>query len=112
MKEAFAGIDVAFAKKKRLPVAVCTIRGTSVEPLPLRTALVKPPVGSGNARILEHKVVEDFADETAIYLSNIQTEFGVKIRRIGIDAPRTPKTDGTARRLCEIGLDRLAWIIH
>src|SRR5436190_1815628 len=104
--DAYAGIDVAFAKRKRLPIVVCTASDGCLKPLPLRRATVKPPLGRGNALILDAQAVADFADETARYLKWIESEFRLNIRRIAIDAPSEPKQVGAARRLCEIGLDR------
>jgi hypothetical protein len=52
MDEAFAGIDVAFAKGKRLPVVVCRWQDRTPQPLGLRNARAKPPTGKGNAGAL------------------------------------------------------------
>ena len=60
MVEAYAGIDVAYAKRKRLPIIVCTHRDGKLEPLPLRS-LPAPPVGKGNAQILDQPAVAGFA---------------------------------------------------
>jgi hypothetical protein len=106
MAKAYAGIDVAFAKDKRLPIVVCTLHDDVVEPLPLRNVKAKPPAGKGNAQILNYDVISGFADETAAYLRTVETLFGVKIQRIAIDAPSDPKPDGTRRRRCELGLDQ------
>lgn len=106
MKQAFAGIDVAFAKNKRLPVAVCVLSHAGLEPLPLRRAAIKPPVGKGNACILNEEGVNRFADETAAYLKKIESEFGICIQRVAIDAPSAPKVTGATRRQCEVSLDR------
>lgn len=103
--EAYVGVDVAFAKKKRLPIVVCTVRDGRFVPLQLRESTAKPPHGKGNARILDVEEVERFASETADYLNAIEAEFGVCIRRIAIDAPSSPKGDGVRRRLCEAALD-------
>lgn len=106
MQPAFAGIDVSFAKEKRLPIAVCyQVHGAFV-PLPLRTAPMLPPIGEGNARILEDGVVERFAEETVRYLQSIEKVFQVKIERIAIDAPSQAKAEGALRRQCELGLDQ------
>ncbi|SRR5579883_203945 len=101
----YVGIDVAFAKRKRLPVVVCRFREERLEPLPLRTARVKPPAGKGNASILDSRTIESFANETAAYLKSIEGELCVHIRRIAIDSPSAPKLPETQRRACEIGLD-------
>src|SRR5436305_1703745 len=104
--EGFAGIDVAFAKNKRLPVVICTLNTGCLEPLPLRSASVKPPVGEGNAHILDDDVVSRFADAAAEYLRRMESEFGIRIRRVAIDAPSDPKLAATTRRQCEVGLDQ------
>jgi hypothetical protein len=106
MEDAYAGIDVAFAKVKRLPVVVCRKRGGVLEPLDLRRARAKPPRGEGNARILESGVVDAFASSTVAYLESIETEFGVRIRRVAVDAPSDPRPAGTSRRRAELALDR------
>lgn len=106
MLDAYAGIDVAFAKKKRLPVVVCTFQDGRLEPFPLRRAAAKPPRGHGNACILDKEIILAFAEETASYLRCLESEFGIQIQRIAIDAPSQPKTTGLRRRVCEVGLDQ------
>jgi hypothetical protein len=106
MNDAYAGIDVAFAKGKRLPVVVCCRQGSRLEPLPLRAAKAKPPQGAGNAKILDLSVVEKFASASATYLRAVQSEFGVQIRRVAIDAPSDPRPLGAPRRRAEAELDR------
>lgn len=103
--EAYAGIDVAFAKKKKLPVVVAMKRGAILEPLELRRASSVPPAGEGNACILDAKTVTHFAHLTSECLQNIEKEFAVRIRRVAIDAPSNTLQDGKRRRHCEIGLD-------
>ena len=105
--EAFAGIDVAFAKRKYLPIAVCVWRNGKLCPLSLRSKQVPaPPQGHGNAVIIrDSHTVKDFAESTLRYLREVEKSFGVAIRRIAIDAPSDPKTDGATRREAEKGLD-------
>ena len=103
----YAGIDVAFAKGKHLPVVVVRPIDDAVVPLPLRRAAATPPRGLGNARALDAAVRETFAEETVAYLRAVETEFGVRIDRIAIDAPSDPKRSGSARRACEREMDRL-----
>src|SRR5213075_2071445 len=105
MDEAFAGIDVAFAKKKRLPIVVCRVREGVVEPLPLRCATAEPPRGKGNVGALDPAVRKKFAEETATYLRAIECEFGMSINRIAIDSPSDPKAGDLQRRLCECAMD-------
>jgi hypothetical protein len=101
-----AGIDVAFAKGKPLPIVVCRTRGDVVEPLPLRRAKATPPRGRGNALALQPEVRRAFAEETAAYLHAVEEEFELRIERIAIDAPSDPKQSGSARRACEREMDR------
>ena len=104
--EAFVGIDVAFAKKKRLPICVATWRQRQLIPLPLNDRLApSPPRGSGNVASLDPEIVSKFANDTATYLHDVQTHFGVSIRRIAIDAPSEPKLQGHNRRQAEYELD-------
>ena len=61
MQAAFAGIDVAFAKGKRLPIVVCTWQGNRLVPEALRRLPFEPPIGLGNVQSCVSEVVEDFA---------------------------------------------------
>lgn len=106
MDEAYVGIDVAFAKMKRLPVVACTWRGDVLEPLPLRMASVKPPAGQGNAWILRGTTADEFAQKTVEYLRAVESQYHVRIRRVAIDAPSDPRPAGSARRRAETELDR------
>jgi hypothetical protein len=104
--EAFAGIDVAFAKRKRLPVCLCVWNDCRLIPLPLadRDAPL-PPRGYGNVASLEPATVASFADETAHYLRLLEKHFRVSIRRIAIDAPSDHRLERLPRRLAERALD-------
>lgn len=107
MHEAFAGIDVACAKRKILPIVVCTRRAGALVPLALRDrALPAPPRGMGNALAVTEGAVTEFAEATAIYLQAVEKHFQVKISRIAIDAPSDPKLPGAARRSAELALDK------
>jgi len=103
----YAGIDVAFAKGKHLPIVVCRVAGGVVEPLPLRRAAATPPRGQGNALALHAGVREAFAEKTVAYLRAIEKEFAVHIERVAIDAPSEPRQSGHGRRACEREMDRL-----
>ena len=108
MDDAFVGMDVAFARNKRLPVVVCTWQGKVLRPLPLREiTAVLPPLGGGNVAALDTANVVSFVHDVVRYLGAIEAACGVKIRRVGIDAPSDPKKDGTSRRCAEAGLDAL-----
>jgi hypothetical protein len=104
--EAFAGIDVAFARGKALPVSVCIRRGGRLEPLRLRDSRApEPPRGRGNPEAIIEASACEFADEAAKYLHEIERHFGVRIARVAIDAPSDPKSLGSKRRLAELALD-------
>lgn len=85
---------------------MCAFRDGQLQPFPLRVASAKPPSGRGNVRILDEEIILPFADETAAYLRCLESEFGIQIRRIAIDAPRQPKAAGVKRRMCEVELDQ------
>jgi hypothetical protein len=106
MTHAFVGIDVAFAKRKLLPVCVCRREGARVMPLPVATvAALRPPVGRGNAATLDSEGLASFADQVADHLHRVESHFSVTIRRIGIDAPSDPRSDVSPRREAEMALD-------
>jgi hypothetical protein len=106
--DAFAGIDVAFRKHKRLPVSVCIWDAGRLIPLPLaQRDAPSPPRGLGNVAALDSGVVAQFADETAEYFRQLETYFRVSIRRIAIDAPSDPRLDDVKRRKAEQALDAL-----
>ncbi len=104
--EVYVGIDVAFAKKKSLPVAVCKANGSVLEPLPLKTTYKKPPVGRGNRLALNETVRQTFADDVLVWLQGLEAKEGLKIERIAIDAPSDYKTEGTQRRSAEKAMDK------
>ena len=104
MEEAFVGIDVAFAKKKRLPIVACRRRDGVLEPLQLRRAVAKPP-RVRNAKALDATVVARFAEATVAYLCDIERENSIRIGRIAIDSPSAPRPPGALRRRAEVALD-------
>ena len=104
--EAFAGIDLAFAKKKRLPVCLCIRENGRLVPLPLAKHCDLSPRGSGNAASINSPTVEEFAEDTAKYLHDLESHFQVSISRIAIDAPSEPRKEGLKRRSAESALDR------
>ena len=104
--DAFLGIDVAFAKRKRLPVAA--VRWDADVLMPWRLAdrdAPAPPRGCGNVATLDDALLAGFADDVVKYLRELEHHFGFRIRRIGIDAPSDPRPDGIARRRAEVALD-------
>ena len=106
--KAYVGIDVAFAKKKYLPISVCFHKDGRLCPILLKSKFaITPPRGSGNAAIVQNiQLVKEFAHDTLRYLQEIEKSFGVTIKRIAIDAPSHPKKDGEKRRKAELGLDK------
>ncbi len=104
--EAFVGIDVAFTKRKRLPVCVCTWQHQRLIPLPLLNECAPlPPRGHGNVAAINPLIVASFADEVAKYLLLVEKHFSVSIKRIAIDAPSAPRGMTKIRRDAEIVLD-------
>jgi hypothetical protein len=103
--EAFCGIDVACAKGKRLPIAVCVKRTDGLKSLPLRSFSGLPPRGMGNRNALSPDVRRAFCAETRAYLAEVERAFDVRISRVAIDAPRAPAQSG--RRQAERAMDRL-----
>jgi hypothetical protein len=45
----FVGIDLAIAKRKRMPVAICEDDHNTIHFLNLRKGFAAPPIGIGNA---------------------------------------------------------------
>jgi hypothetical protein len=106
MRDVFVGIDVAFAKKKRLPICVCEVRDNKLSPLPLRRTFDKPPAGSGNKAALQAETRKEFAKAVVNWLSKLTKDMGLKIKRIAIDAPSDYCDASLARRLSEQSLDK------
>jgi uncharacterized protein DUF429 len=100
----YVGIDVACAKKKRLPLVVCMHSVDRLETMPLRDWSTRPPLGEGNLMALETEVEERFAQDTVGYLREIEAHFSVKIQRIAIDAPSDARSADAERRQCELAL--------
>jgi predicted nuclease with RNAse H fold len=102
------GIDVACAKRKRLPVCFVADDASSGQPLRVLTlpkAIARCiPRGVGNRAILDETPFRRLADETAEAIAEIADCMGWSIRRIAIDAPAAPPTEGT--RSCEVELGR------
>jgi hypothetical protein len=106
-QEAYAGIDLAIAKKKRLPVVVVVRHAGRLEPLAVNARGVPmPPCGCGNALIVDVENRRRLASETVNYLRRVEKHFDVRIVRIAIDAPSAPRRDGLTLREAEAALDR------
>ncbi len=107
MMDAFAGIDIACRKGKRLPVALCVWdEAGCLVPKPVRErSAPDPPRGAGNVAALDPVAATRFADETAVYLRRLEEHFKVRIRRVAIDAPSDPRRGDLKRRKAEEALD-------
>jgi hypothetical protein len=100
------------ADGKRLPVCVCCWRDGRLVPLPLKTpgrdagdaAWMLPPEMPGNERIVDAAVRADLAKEVVEYFRAVEEGWGVRIARIGIDAPREPRPAEMGLRACEAAL--------
>ena len=103
-KTAYVGIDVACAKKKRLPLAVCLNSLGRLETIPLRDWSIRPPLGEGNLMALETDFQERFAADAVRYLREVEAQFSVRIQRIAIDAPSDPRSADAEGRQCELAL--------
>jgi uncharacterized protein DUF429 len=103
--EAFAGIDLAFAKGKRLPVAVCSWDNRRLIPRHVaERGAPDPPRGAGNVAALDPPKVARFAEDTAAYVRHLELYLGVSISRVAIDAPSDPRPDALKRRRAEEAL--------
>ena len=105
MADAFVGIDVAFAKRKRLPVSVCTWRDGRLVPEALRLLPLTPPRGQGNVATLDETRVSEFVREAVDYVLQVCNELQLTPRRIAIDAPSAPRAEGVRRRAAEAAMD-------
>ena len=106
MQAGYIGIDLAIAKNKHLPVAVCTWEQGRLIPRPLRRLSFTPPRGMGNASTLDSGSVHRFARETATYVAAVCDRLALTPTRIGIDAPSAPRNPRLARRAAEAALDQ------
>jgi hypothetical protein len=103
-RTAYVGIDVACAKKKRLPLAVCVHSVGCLETIPRRDWPRRPPLGEGNLMAIETEFQERFAADTVGYLREVEARFSIKIQRIAIDAPSDPRSATAQGRRCELAL--------
>ncbi len=106
LNSVFVGIDVAIAKKKRLPVSVCKFIKGRLTPLPLRGEFKKPPSGRGNKSGLEPENRKQFASDVVIWMAKLCRKMSLRIKRIAIDAPSDYCNPHLERRLAEQALDK------
>lgn len=98
----FVGIDVAFAKQKKLPICAAQIIGGKLTPLPIRRDDI--PRGRGNVAAMNEDEVRSFAQATLSYIKSLSYRMDAPIRCIAIDAPKSYAKD--ARRACEVAMDQ------
>lgn len=106
MTDAYVGIDVACAKGKRLPLVVGTWLGTQFSPLPLRDIEAEPPRTAGNVRATDPQWRREFSDAVLAYLTEVETEFRVTIKRVALDAPYAVRASAADDRASEAALGR------
>jgi len=104
--ELFVGIDLAIAKHKRLPVAVCEADCGAMHFLSLRKDFVAPPSGIGNAAALNKARRAEFVAAIVAWLAEVETAQKRSIGCVAIDAPSSPCHENRQRRLAEIDLGR------
>jgi predicted nuclease with RNAse H fold len=91
----FVGIDVACAKRKRLPICFAAYEGSRLEPLLIPLELAeKFPVGRGNVEIAQDAPFRREAAALTDALNHVCMAQGWSIMRIAIDAPAAPPATG------------------
>lgn len=105
-EKVYVGIDVAFAKKKRLPVSVCKFVDGRLMPLTLRKESDKPPAGRGNKAALEGAERREYADQVVEWLQELARKQSLHVEQIAIDAPSDFCAPNLTRRLSEQALDK------
>ena len=105
IKQLYVGIDVAFAKKKRLPICAAYLDGKRLTPLRLdEYDLPAIPRGSGNVASLQSEVVEEFVTAVGHHLHTLEDRLSSNIEVVAIDAPSDYSSGG--RRESEAGLSK------
>ncbi|QDU41274.1 hypothetical protein Mal4_56400 [Maioricimonas rarisocia] len=105
-EKVYVGIDVAFARKKRLPVSVCRIVDGRLSPMSLRNEPDKPPAGRGNQAALESSERIRYAEQVVEWLQNMTQKHSLHVEQIAIDAPSDFCAPHLTRRMSEQALDR------
>ena len=104
-RRAYVGVDVAFAKRKYLPVSVCVQSDGRLTPVQFDSGAVLPPRGSGNVAALDVRVVQQFARDTTTFLKDVARNENLEIVRIAIDAPCDYRAEDQPRRAAESAMD-------
>ena len=101
----FVGIDVAFAKKKLLPICVAKrVKGKLIA-LPLKVDFRKPPVGKGNRAAIDEQQRILFAKDVLEWLQDLEEAKSLRVERIAIDSPSDYCRPSLSRRKSEQSLD-------
>jgi predicted nuclease with RNAse H fold len=94
----FVGIDVACAKRKRLPICFTAFDGNRLKPLEVPHELTaRLPVGRGNDQITTEDPFKSEAEAVANVLDNIAAKLAWRIVRVAIDAPAFKPMAGSRR---------------
>jgi predicted nuclease with RNAse H fold len=94
----FVGINVACAKRKRLPICFTTFNGNRLEPLEVPPELTaRLPVGRGNDQITQDNPFKTEAEIVADVLDDIAVKLAWRIVRVAIDAPAFKPMTGSRR---------------
>jgi predicted nuclease with RNAse H fold len=102
----FIGIDVACAKKKRLPICFASYVNKRLEPLEAPQGLTeKIPRGRGNREITDAQPFKQLAIQVVDAIQMIAEERGWAIKRIAVDAPAAAPASGI--RASEAALSKL-----
>jgi len=87
-KDVYVGIDLAIARNKRIPVAICYKKEGYLIPFELKSLRdIKPPHGIGNRGALEDNQVIRYSHDIVEYVELIKREKRLNIKTIAIDAP-------------------------
>jgi predicted nuclease with RNAse H fold len=91
----FVGIDVACAKRRRLPICFAALDDGRLKPLELPQSLTSElPLGTGNGEIAERHPFRAHVQNLVTALERIEVESGWQIVRVAIDAPAAPPPFG------------------
>lgn len=91
----YVGIDVACAKRKRLPICFAAWNGKRLEPLGIPACLSERfPRGTGNKEIAKPDPFRESATELVTALHKTAETQGWEIAGVAIDAPAAPPRSG------------------
>jgi predicted nuclease with RNAse H fold len=101
----YAGIDVACAKRKPLPICFVThVNGALEILIPPIEFLQNIPRGLGNKEVLNRDPFVEVAQKIGVAFRDLSKQFGWNIKRIAIDAPAAAPREG--KRESELALSK------